>query len=761
LDIKLKSNKQSKIFGNLLCIILIAFISVCAIASYPLIQKNVSLRAKQEEESKDKLNKKAEEYYKTRFTKTLYKGNYVLAMKNEHQLIDINLKPSHIFLPDDMLRTYGDENFDEKDTFIHSFNNLIDDWQNDFYSDVVENYPDFQYYLMDNNSGNFLTNSLKSLSLLMENSKEAQELKEAFPFYIVFQYREDGSLVIPDYKGLTQRDIDEYRLLELNKSEMQNQMYSSLWYQYKDKVKSPSNVTIIYASGSEEFYKADNIMFMYSNPSRIISEAGLVYVFVACVIIVFLLAMLLPLKKSWNIGKGISSKIPLEINVVGIAIAIASFRLIEQAAWETTNGNFFISTEAFVIPDIILELLDYSINFILWFGVLSIIFITLLSMRQVFTLGLIEYLKEKTLIGRFSFWLYRSIKKLIKTLGDIDLTDSSNLAIIKILAVNFVILLLMCSIWVFGIILLAIYSIILFFVIRKYYNDIRSKYKILLNGTSRIAEGDLEYTISEDLGVFEPLKAELSKVQNGFRKAVEEEVKSQRMKTELITNVSHDLKTPLTAIITYVNLLKDEGISEEERKSYIDTLDLKSQRLKTLIEDLFEVSKASSNNVTLNIVDVDIVDLIKQLLLELDNKINESNIDFRFNHPNDKLILKLDSEKTYRIFENLFTNVIKYSLPHTRAYIDITKVDNTMQIAIKNVSAAELNFSPEEITERFVRGDQSRSSEGSGLGLAIAKSFVELQGGRFNIEVDGDLFKVIIQWKLPTYPQKVEDDNHI
>jgi signal transduction histidine kinase len=314
---------------------------------------------------------------------------------------------------------------------------------------------------------------------------------------------------------------------------------------------------------------------------------------------------------------------------------------------------------------------------------------------------------------------------------------------------------------VFGIIILAIYSIILFFVIRKYYNDIRSKYKILLNGTSRIAEGDLEYTISEDLGVFEPLKAELSKVQNGFRKAVEEEVKSQRMKTELITNVSHDLKTPLTAIITYVNLLKDEGISEEERKSYIDTLDLKSQRLKTLIEDLFEVSKASSNNVTLNIVDVDIVDLIKQLLLELDNKINESNIDFRFNHPNDKLILKLDSEKTYRIFENLFTNVIKYSLPHTRAYIDITKVDNTMQIAIKNVSAAELNFSPEEITERFVRGDQSRSSEGSGLGLAIAKSFVELQGGRFNIEVDGDLFKVIIQWKLPTYPQKVEDDNHI
>jgi signal transduction histidine kinase len=219
------------------------------------------------------------------------------------------------------------------------------------------------------------------------------------------------------------------------------------------------------------------------------------------------------------------------------------------------------------------------------------------------------------------------------------------------------------------------------------------------------------------------------------------------MKTDLITNVSHDLKTPLTAIITYVNLLKEEGITEEERRSYIDTLDMKSQRLKTLIEDLFEVSKASSNNVTLNLVDVDIIDLIKQLLLELDDKIKESNIEFRFNYPNDKLSLYLDSDKTYRVFENLFINIIKYSMPNTRAYIDITIINNLIQVAVKNVSAAELNFSTDEITDRFVRGDQSRSSEGSGLGLAIAKSFVELQGGKFDIEVDGDLFKVVIQWK--------------
>ena len=184
---------------------------------------------------------------------------------------------------------------------------------------------------------------------------------------------------------------------------------------------------------------------------------------------------------------------------------------------------------------------------------------------------------------------------------------------------------------------------------------------------------------------------------------MEEEVKSQRMKADLITNVSHDLKTPLTAIITYVNLLKEEGTNEEERKAYINTLDKKSQRLKNLIDDLFEVSKATSHNVSLNIVDVDIIDLIKQLLLEMDDKIRESGITFRFNYPEEKLVLKLDSDKTYRVFENLLMNVIKYSMQNTRAYIDITRSEDEVMIAVKNISAAEINFNPEEITERFVR----------------------------------------------------------
>jgi signal transduction histidine kinase len=372
----------------------------------------------------------------------------------------------------------------------------------------------------------------------------------------------------------------------------------------------------------------------------------------------------------------------------------------------------------------------------------------MLSIRQVFTLGLKRYLNEKILTVKILKWVFNNTKKIFRSLGNIDLTDKSNKAIIKILAVNFVILMLLCSIWFIGIAILIPYTIILFFVLRKYFEDIKKKYAMLLEATSGMAKGNLEVAIEEDLGVFEPLKVELTKVQSGFKKAVEEEMKSQRMKTELITNVSHDLKTPLTAIITYVSLLKEGKGSEEEKNSYIDTIDKKSQRLKRLIEDLFEISKATSNNISLNLVEIDLVDLIKQVLLELDDKIVQSEIEFRYDLPEKKVILTLDSEKTYRIFENLIINITKYAMPHTRAYIDMRIKIDSVVVTLKNVSDAELNINAEEISERFVRGDVSRNTEGSGLGLAIVKSFVELQGGKLQILADGDLFKVIIEWKI-------------
>ncbi len=332
-----------------------------------------------------------------------------------------------------------------------------------------------------------------------------------------------------------------------------------------------------------------------------------------------------------------------------------------------------------------------------------------------------------------------------KAFGQINFADNHNKFILKAVLCNFVILALICSIWYYGILALIIYSVILFLIFRKCFDALRGKYALLLNATNQMAEGDLDVEITEDLGVFNPFKDEMEKIRSGFKNAVEKEVKSQRMKTELITNVSHDLKTPLTAIITYVDLLKNER-EEEKRQEYIQVLEQKSLRLKVLIEDLFEISKANSANVTLHIMDVDVANLFKQVKLELSDKIKDAGLDFRCTYPEEKVTAPLDSQKTYRIFENLLVNVIKYAMPHTRVYVEIAKEQDRVAVRMKNVSAAELNFNPEEVTERFVRGDASRNTEGSGLGLAIVKSFVELQKGKFWIETEADLFKVEIQF---------------
>ena len=238
----------------------------------------------------------------------------------------------------------------------------------------------------------------------------------------------------------------------------------------------------------------------------------------------------------------------------------------------------------------------------------------------------------------------------------------------------------------------------------------------------------------------------LNNIKQGFSVAVDKEIKSERMKTELISNVSHDLKTPLTSIITYVDLLKNEDVESDTQKEYIDVIDRKSRRLKILIEDLFEASKATSGNVDLNPENIDVIALFRQTLGELEEKINESNLQFRINAPENKVICNLDGKRTYRVFENIISNILKYSMENSRVYIDVVENEKSIRFIFKNISSYEMNFDPSEIAERFTRGDKSRSTEGSGLGLSIAKSFVELQGGGLDIVIDGDLFKLTVKF---------------
>ena len=220
------------------------------------------------------------------------------------------------------------------------------------------------------------------------------------------------------------------------------------------------------------------------------------------------------------------------------------------------------------------------------------------------------------------------------------------------------------------------------------------------------------------------------------------------MRTELITNVSHDLRTPLTAIITYIDILKDQDLPEEERARCVHVLDKKSARLKTLIDDLFEVSKASSNSIVMEPEEMDFVKFVRQYQVETEERLEGSGLDFRFRLPEMALPVYLDGQRTCRVLDNLTGNAIKYSATGSRVYVEVSQTGNQAKFVIKNISASELNFDPQEITERFIRGDLSRNTEGSGLGLAIVKSFVENQGGLFRIEIDGDLFKAIILWPL-------------
>ena len=361
-------------------------------------------------------------------------------------------------------------------------------------------------------------------------------------------------------------------------------------------------------------------------------------------------------------------------------------------------------------------------------------------------IGFKNYIRKHLLVYKLKDIIFVILRKLINYIKGIDLNKNSDKVLLIILGINFVIVSILCSVWFFGIFGVVIYSGILFYFGRKYIDKWKKDYNKILEKTKEISNGNLDSKDDEDCGFFNPMRDELNNIQKGFKAAVEEEVKSQRMKTELISNVSHDLKTPLTSIIAYVDLLKGED-DEEKRKAYLETLERKSQRLKDLIEDLFEVSKATTGNINLNIMDVDISYLMKQVVLELDDKINEAGLDIRLSLPEEKVILPLDGQRTYRVFENLIINVVKYALPNSRVYIDIKNRIENVDVIIKNISADEITFNINEISDRFVRGDKSRNTEGSGLGLAIVKSFVELQGGKFHIEVDGDLFKAIISFK--------------
>lgn len=297
----------------------------------------------------------------------------------------------------------------------------------------------------------------------------------------------------------------------------------------------------------------------------------------------------------------------------------------------------------------------------------------------------------------------------------------------------------------FFIILMAADCGVLIYLIRK--ADGRDR---ILEGLKRISGGELQYKIPVDkLAGEEKVMAEyINHIGEGLDAAVENSLKNERMKTELITNVSHDIKTPLTSIINYVDLLKRENFTDPKICGYLDVLEAKAQRLKVLTEDVVEASKASSGAITLEIVDLNFTEMLHQVLGEFEEKFEEKNLTLMTHFTEESMVIRADGQRLWRVLENIFGNVVKYALEGTRVYVQTTPEKGRVVFSLKNISAQPLNISADELTERFIRGDVSRNTEGSGLGLSIAKSLTELQGGDFRLYLDGDLFKVIITFPL-------------
>ena len=370
---------------------------------------------------------------------------------------------------------------------------------------------------------------------------------------------------------------------------------------------------------------------------------------------------------------------------------------------------------------------------------------------------LIGYLSLIRRIKAGTLWKNSLIRKVLKWIGkcsgklvDFARAFSRNTAEkIKVLLVGGAFLFLQFLIigcgftgaGVFLIILLIVDAAAVIFIIRK-----ADGLDLIMDGLKKISDGELQYKIKTDTltGKQKVMAEYINNIGSGLDAAVENSLKKERMQTELITNVSHDLKTPLTSIINYVDLMKRENPTDPKIQEYLRILDEKSQRLKVLTEDVVEASKASTGNIKLEMNDIDFVEMVQQVIGEFEEKFQEKNLTMMVHFTDEPSIIYADGQRMWRVLENVFGNVVKYAMEGTRVYAEISNRNKKVTFSLKNISAQPLNISADELTERFIRGDVARNTEGSGLGLSIAKSLTELQGGEFKLYLDGDLFKVMI-----------------
>ena len=383
---------------------------------------------------------------------------------------------------------------------------------------------------------------------------------------------------------------------------------------------------------------------------------------------------------------------------------------------------------------------DLSYSGILYSIIICIIDFILFYIFSIITLEtIVKRIKTKTLLK--STLIYFICHEIKKTYTNRKVTTKVILLFLAFSIILFTLVALAMDSAFFVLILIGYLFAVLWFLIQAAikFNKVREAVKSIYEGNTNIRLNETEMK-----GVLKELTIYINDIAGGLSNAINQSLKSERLKTELITNVSHDIKTPLTSIINYVDLLKKEKMPNEKCTEYLMILENKSQRLKKLTEDLIEASKASSGNIKLNIERINVNELVKQISGEFEDRFKAKGLEEILTLPEEEIFINADGRYMYRVLENIYSNAAKYALENTRVYMDIIPKQKTVVIQMKNVSKEKLNISVDELMQRFVRGEASRNTEGSGLGLSIANSLTELQGGKFHIYLDGDLFKVTI-----------------
>lgn len=643
---------------------------------------------------------------KTQFNQSYYNKQYFTTYEFVENLYNIAYLAN--------LQLNGDPNLSKTDNVENLY---CQSTPNQINYDIVNliNYTE-NYYKSTYNFLNYQIKNKKTGEVY--NSKQAidENNLENYQYYLRMSFDSEGYISCetdnPEYYANFQNFYRSYidsNLTVLNSND--NELYT---------ISLLKDTDIIFAIDKD--ISLDNVLAKIMPIYYSAYPLGIEDAIVACILILTIIGLMLPVGKlrQFSIYKTITD-FPIEMSVCfSILIALLTLNL----SIDNAISTFDIKTVILLFSSYFLLLFTYLMDVVIF--------------KYAISYPIIPYFKSNSFTGNIINWSIQHLKSF-------DLNDGLTLEIVRIVCINALLVLFLFA--AFNFIGVFVYSIILFFLLSAIFVRVKKDYKALLEATSSIASGNFETSMNSNLGIFNSYRDSMGQIKDDFKQAIEREIKSEKMKSELITSVSHDLKTPLTSIVTYVDLLKNQNIEADKKQEYIEVIDRNALRLKNLINDLFEVSKASSGNIQMNYMDIDIIALIKQVLFEYEQAYDQKHLEVKFNSSSEKIILKLDSQKTYRILTNLFTNILKYALENTRVYIDIKETDYNVNITIRNISKYEIQVEAHELLERFVQGDSSRHYEGSGLGLAIAKSFCELQHGTFEVSVEGDLFKTVLTFQ--------------